>query len=257
MDLTDAYENGAYIPDAARFLKEWPADAAVFRADMAARFEAGFDADTRRGADIVWPAGKAKGLLVFVHGGYWRRFSPRDWTQFAKGALARGWAVALPGYPLCPDVRIAEITDVITQTICDLAGRFEGPMVLAGHSAGGHLVARMAETLPPAVRNRVERIAPISMLSDLAPLLQTEMNADLQLDEAEAKAESPLRYEAPEGIEVRLWVGGDERPVFIDQSRWLAEAWAAPLTIAEGLHHFDIIDALKDSESDMVQWLCP
>src|SRR3546814_5563195 len=48
------------------------------------------------------------GLAVFVHGGYWMAFDKSSWSHLAAGAVARGWAVALPSYTLCPEARISD-----------------------------------------------------------------------------------------------------------------------------------------------------
>jgi hypothetical protein len=132
-----------------------------------------------------------------------------------------------------------------------------GPVALAGHSAGGHLVARMLAPglLPEHVAARLSHVMPISMLSDLRPLMQTAMNADFRLDAAEAAAESPLLMPARLPVPVTIWVGGAERPAFLDQTRWLAEAWNVPQVIAPARHHFDVIDPLTDPASDMLAQL--
>jgi alpha-beta hydrolase superfamily lysophospholipase len=163
----------------------------------------------------------------------------------------------MPGYVLAPEARIAEITGQIRAAVESIAARTEGPLVLTGHSAGGHLVARMLcpdVGLPDAVRERLRRVVPISPLADLHPLLETTMNDDLRLDAAEAAAESPVDHPAP-ATPVHVWVGGAERPAFLDQARWLATAWDVPLTIAAERHHFDVIDALAKPESDLLNLL--
>ena len=80
------------------------------------------------------------------------------------------------------------------------------------------------------------------------------MNATLGLDAAEAEAESPALHPAPE-VPVTVWVGAEERPVFLDQARWLAEAWGAAERVAPGRHHFDVIDDLCHSDSPMIRAL--
>jgi arylformamidase len=182
----------------------------------------------RTGVDRPVPAraGPPRGLVVFVHGGYWRAFGPRDWSHLAAGGLARGWAVAMPGYTLAPEARISDITIQIQRAVTEVAKLFPGPLVLAGHSAGGHLVARMGDlgmSLPP-----ISRIVPISPLADLRPLMQTDMNRDLRLDEAEARQESPVFQPHNPTVDVRVWVGGDERPVFLEQAKLLAKHWNLP-----------------------------
>jgi hypothetical protein len=52
---------------------------------------------------------------------------------------------------------------------------------------------------------------------------------------------------------VHVWVGGDERPVFLDHARWLGEAWGVPVTVEPGRHHFDVIDGLTDAGSALTE----
>ncbi|MBE9636056.1 alpha/beta hydrolase [Salipiger mangrovisoli] len=255
MDLSDAYANAAHIPGAADFPPRWSAAAEAFRTELAeeGRFRSlAYGSGAREALDLFLPEGEATGLVVFVHGGYWLRFDRSVWSHFAAGALAAGWAVAMPSYDLCPDVRISEITRQVAAALCRAAAEIAGPIRLTGHSAGGHLVARMLAPglLPEQVASRITGVVPISPLSDLRPLMQTEMNAGLKLDEAEALAESPIRQPAPR-VPVTVWVGGDERPVFLDQARWLGEAWGCDVVIDAGLHHFDVIDGLAEAGSPL------
>jgi acetyl esterase/lipase len=214
-----------------------------------------YGAGPRQRVDLFFPPGRAKGAVVFVHGGYWMRFDKAVWSYLAAGPLAHGWAVAMPGYDLCPDVRIGAITQQIAQAVGFVADRVPGPLCLTGHSAGGHLAARMVD---PALRHpwqaRVQAVVPISPVADLVPLLRTSMNATLQLDLAEATAESPVR-QAPPDLPVTIWVGANERPVFVEQASALSRAWSCGLTVQQGRHHFDVIDDLADPGSEMVETL--
>lgn len=261
MDLSDAYENGAYIPGAAAYPPRWAAAAAAFRDRLGDRAETGlaYGDGHRQRFDLFRPRGPAEGLVVFVHGGYWRRFHRTDWSHLAAGPLARGWAVAMPSYTLAPETRIGAITAEIAAAVGAAAKRVDGPVVVTGHSAGGHLAARMRcrdVALGGAVEGRLRRVVPISPLSDLRPLLQTDLNRDLRLDAAEADAESPVLKADLRPAETVVWVGGAERPAFLDQARWLADAWAGTrLNIVPGRHHFDVIEALEDADSAMVQSL--
>lgn len=259
MDWEDAYANATHIPGGADYPARWASAAAEHRAlEQAvgrAMLNLSYGPAERERFDLFYPAGRPEGLVVFVHGGYWLRFDKSTWSHLAAGPTARGWAVAMPSYTLAPGARIADITAQVARAVAAAAGRVAGPLVITGHSAGGHLAARMlcADVgLPEA--DRVVRGLLISPLSDLRPLMKTKMNADLGIDAAEARAESPIFHPAPEA-EVHLWVGGDERPAFLDQARWLAEAWGASLTVEPARHHFDVIEGLADPESAMIRAL--
>ena len=259
--LDDAYANTAHIPGAQEYPPRWAQLAAGFREDLKAggraRLDLGYGDTARQVMDIFLPEGPTRGLCVFVHGGYWLRFDKSFWSHFAAGPLARGWAVAMPSYDLCPDVTIAQITGQIANAVRFAAQEVEGPIALSGHSAGGHLVARMAVpgVLPEDVAARLTSVVPVSPVADLRPLLETSMNDQFGMDLAAAVSESPVLM-TPMQVPVHVWVGAGERPAFLDQAKWLSEAWNAALHIAPGTHHFDVIEALRDPESAMVGHIC-
>jgi acetyl esterase/lipase len=203
----------------------------------------------RQAFDLFRPEGTARGLMVFVHGGYWLACGREDYSHLAAGALARGWACALPSYTLAPNARIAAITDEIAQALRAASAMVAGPVVVTGHSAGGQLAARMgcADLVVP-----VARVVPVSPLADLAPLMQTDMNATLAIDPAEADRESPARLALRAEVQAHVWVGGQERPAFLWQARTLSEAWNCPWTVEAGRHHFDVIDGLTDPNSALM-----
>lgn len=254
-DWDDAYANGAHVPRAETYPDKWAADAQTFRVINPHE-------PLGRG-HLFLPDGMPKGLAVFIHGGYWMKFDPSFWSHLAAGPLAQGWAVALPAYTLAPAARVAQMTREVVEAITQAATRVDGPIALTGHSAGGHLAARMIcddGTLPPAVARRISACVPISGLPDLRPLMNTAMNATLHLDAAEAQAESPALLRPLPGIPVTCWVGGAERPEFIRQSRLLADIWAGlgaatDCVIDPGRHHFDVIEALTDPDSPLTRTL--
>jgi poly(3-hydroxybutyrate) depolymerase len=260
VDWDDAYSNGAYIPDGARYPDRWRAAAAAFRATARCELDLAYGAHERERYDLFLPAAAPRGLVVFVHGGYWLAFAKADWSHLAAGPLAHGWAVAIPSYPLCPDVRIRDIVRVCGAAVGAAAQRVAGPIVLTGHSAGGHVTARLVCTdtpLPPTVAARIVRAAPISGLFDLRPLMRTRMNTTLGLDCNEAKAESPASQTPRTGVAVAAFVGADERPEFLRQTQLLPRAWPrARAEVIAGRHHFNVIEELENAQSGLCRFLC-
>ena len=259
MELDDAYANAPYIRDSDTLADRLSAAARAFLADVGARAELGvsYGESERQAFDMFLPEGAARGVVIFLHGGYWRMFHRTFFSHLAAGPLARGWAVAMPSYDLCPEVRICQITLQIAAAVQAIAARTNGPISVTGHSAGGHLAARMLDRglIPAPVAARLSHVLPISPLADLRPLRRTVMNADFHMLEAEAIAESPLLMHNRHDVPVTVWVGGDERPAFLDQARWLANAWGAGHVIAPDRHHFDVIDPLGDPDSELVRLL--
>lgn len=253
MELDDAYANGQYITGATAFPAKWAAAASAFRDTALKTLDIPYGPHVRNRFDLFQPGDAARGTVVFVHGGYWLNFDKSSWSHFATGALAHGWAVAMPSYDLCPNVRISEITQQIAAVVGVVAAQTSGPIRLVGHSAGGHLVARM---LDPHIAGdwlaRVDKTVPISPLADLSPLLKTTMNEGLGLTPPEARAESPI-YQPRPASAVSVVVGGNERPAFLDQAQWLADAWGAERLVHTGKHHFDIVEELARPDSPLTR----
>ena len=246
MDL--AYSNGAFIAGAADYPGRWAARAAAFRAQVRGNLGLAYGPGERQRFDLFYPDAVPLGLMVFVHGGYWLEFGRESWSHLAAGALARGWACALPSYTLAPGARISAITLEVAQAVRVAAALVAGPVVVTGHSAGGHLAARMG--CADIGLERVVRVVPISPLAELGPLMATAM--DLRLDAAEVAQESPARLGLRQGCAAHVWVGAQERPAFLWQARVLSEAWDCGWTAQAGRHHFDVIEGLKDAGSGLM-----
>jgi len=247
MDWDDAYSNSRYIEGGDAFYTRWLQAAQEFRNSWPhAELDQPYGPHPLERFDLFSPDTVPLGLLIFVHGGYWQETGKSTWSHLAAGPLKRGWAVALPGYTQCPAVKLDAIAPQIGRAVTAIAERVKGPIILSGHSAGGHLVSRMVcadSPLPDEVRCRLAKIVSISGLHDLNPLLLTKMREPLGLDAAMAARESPALLKPLDLCPVVAWVGGDERPEFIRQSRLLQEAWNAKLVVEPHRHHFDVIES--------------
>lgn len=260
-----AYNNSGAVADAAQWLADWARDAATFRAAHADRLSAAipYGGHAREVYDLYQPGPDAPGTLVFVHGGYWRAVSREDNHHYAAGPLARGWRVAFVEYPLCPEVTLEAQMQSVIRGITAVAARVDGPLVLAGHSAGGHHVTHpvvRGSTLPQAVRQRVRRVISFSGLHDLRPIALTqELNRALGLDEARAAALSPALGVPDLAGDLLCIVGADELPELRRQTHLLANVWtglgvtARALELA-GEHHFSVLEGLRAPGTAVTRW---
>ncbi|MDO5528123.1 MAG: alpha/beta hydrolase fold domain-containing protein, partial [Paracoccus sp. (in: a-proteobacteria)] len=180
----------------------------------------------------------------------------------AAGAIANGWAVLVPAYPLAPPARISEMTRAVAERITEAARHVAGPVVITGHSAGGHLAARMAceGVLPDDVARRVRHVMPISALFDLRVFLGSRMNETLGLTCKEADAESPALLRPISGTRLTSWVGGAERAEFLRQSALLPNIWTGlgaetEHVIEPDRHHFNVVEGLEDGAHPMTRRL--
>lgn len=266
-DWDDAYANGVNIPQGDRWPGLWAEPAKAYREAMLAagraRLDMPYGAKPCNRLDLFLPDAAPKGLVVYIHGGYWRAFDKSFWSHLAAGCVDSGYAVAMPSYTLCPEVRIADIVREAAAAIEAAAREVGGPVLLTGHSAGGHLATRMLadpSPLAPEVRGRVANTVSISGVHDLRPITRTAMNGDIRIDEAEAAAESPALLRPVAGVRLTCWVGGAERAEFIRQSALLANIWtglgAATASVVEpDRHHFTIVDGLTKADHPLTRAL--
>lgn len=165
----DAYANGVNIPKGEAWPDAWVGPSTTYREQMMANGKAALDVAygdrPRNRLDLFLPDQQRKGLVVFIHGGYWLRFDKSYWSHLARGAVERGYAVAMPSYTLCPENSVSGITREIGAAIGKAAAMVDGPIMLTGHSAGGHLATRMISAtspLPAEMRARICNTVSIS-----------------------------------------------------------------------------------------------
>lgn len=247
------YNPRVRVTDVLDITARWEAQAAAFREQRPPRAER-YGEHPREVID-VWRAERPRGVVHFIHGGYWRALSKDEFSWIAAGFLGQGLSVSLLNYPLCPEVTLERIRASTEAAFAHLHrnvldDRERETVVVSGHSAGGYLSALhllvdwTAHGLPAAP---IRRVVPISGVFRLAPLLHTSMNEALRLDAASAQALSLDRAQPAFEAEVALVVGGDESDEFRRQSEEMARNWVAlspPVVLVPGTHHFDVVDGL-------------
>jgi arylformamidase len=267
-EVERGYNNRAAVPDHPYWLEQFLVrSASAFEALRPVR-DVRYGPNANETLDLYVPAEPARGTLMFIHGGYWRAFDKSDHAFVAPVFVDAGIAVAVINYDLCPHVTIAEIIDECRHAVewISREGPSRGapaPLVIAGHSAGGHLVAMMYATDWPA---RGFAVAPfvggvtLSGVHDLAPLVLFMHNVDLRLDDAEAARVSPVNHAPRVDAPLVVAVGADETPEFVRQSALLWDAWPGthPAAMHEflairGRHHFNVVLDYTDGESALAK----
>jgi arylformamidase len=266
LDLETEYSVRVAVPEHPEIFARWARAAEDYRADMlkSGKAELGlcYGDTPRQFVDLFLPAaGETAPLVMYVHGGYWRAMDPSFYSHIARGLNERGFAVAVVGYDLCPIVTIADIIEQIRRACVFLWQRFERRLLVAGHSAGGHLTAAMVATdwqklWPKVPGDLVPAGYAVSGIFDLGPLVKTSMNQDLRLDPEQARRVSPIGWPVPAGRTFDATVGNLETSEFKRQSRDMTDAWRQAKVQTRYAempgNHFTVIDALADPQNVMV-----
>lgn len=262
VDYEVEYNNRARVPENPSLIAGWARDAAAYRERQAPR-PVRYGTGARNVIDY-FPGSHDGPIVVFIHGGYWQALDSSFFSHLAGGLNAHGIGVAIPGYDLCPDVTVGRIIDEMRDA-CRELGKTGQSLVVSGHSAGGHLAACMLATDWPSIdaslpRNLVPSAYAISGLFDLGPLVETSINRALHLDDAAARAASPLFWGAPAAKSLDAVVGEKESAEYLRQSRTIVDAWGAAgvvtrFAVVPGANHFTAIAPLADPASPMVERL--
>ncbi len=258
------YNNRARIPEHPAIFERWARASALAREASPCRLDLAYGSGPNEQLDLFPTAHANAPVLVFIHGGWWRSLDKRDHAFIAPAFTQAGALVVLPNYALCPAVTIDEIVLQMVRALAwvhrHAAGHGGDPrrIVVAGHSAGGHLAsmllscrwATVASDLPAAL---VRAALSISGLFELEPLRHTPfLQADLRLTRRSAQRLSPARFAPPDGT-LFATVGAQESEEFLRQNRLIREAWgtrAVPVceTVAR-TNHLNVLHALADPQA--------
>jgi arylformamidase len=264
--LEREYNARAAIPEHPQIFARWAEQGAATRRRRAGLIDVPYGDDAGERLDFFPTPTAGAPLLVFIHGGYWRSLDKFDFSWIAPPFLDAGTAVAFTNYGLAPRLPVEEIVRQQIRALAWLYARAEElgfdrrRIIVAGHSAGGHLVAMMMAVLWPRVDpalppDLVKGGLAISGLFDLEPLVPLSfINNDIRLDRTAARKVSPLHFPAASPAPHVTAVGALESREFKRQSAEIRRAWSANArehVEVDGANHLTVCDALADPQSPL------
>lgn len=276
------YNNRARVPESVALMARWAEDSRRVRGQTPAELDIAYGEGPAERLDVFLPPSVGRApvhasgantprtgapILFFIHGGWWRALDKSDHSWVAPAFTQAGALVVVPNYSLCPTVGIGDIALQMTRALAWTArhahrlGGDVSRLVVAGHSAGGHLTAMMhacrwrevGADLPPAL---VQRALSISGVFDLEPLRRAPfLQVDLRLTPATVRQLSPAGFPAPASGELHLVAGALESEEFARQNRLLRRRWGAarvPTCAAvTGANHFTVLDSLAETQGQV------
>lgn len=170
--------------------------------------------------DLFFPPERKPNMPVhiFIHGGYWRMFSKRDYSCIADTITAAGAIAVVVDYALMPKVRMATVVDQVRRArdwvVANIAehGGDPGQLTVSGHSAGAHLATFLftSDHQPSHIRAALL----LGGLYLLEPLRHSFLQAEIALTDHEVAAFTPMTHEHDPATRVSILVGADETTPF-------------------------------------------
>jgi arylformamidase len=227
----DPFRTRDYIPDFDEIIRELSARSEATRVSLR-MIEISYGSDRTETFDLFFPKEMRSPAPVhmFIHGGYWRMFSKRDFSYIADTVTAAGAIAAIVDYALMPSVRMAVPVDQARRAKAWLIANIDEHggdperLTASGHSAGAHLCAlSFAES---SSLSGLKAALLLGGLYDLKPLQTSFLKPEIGITDEEVKRFTPLTHRYDPTVAATVLVGELETAPFHDQ----AGAFAAYLT---------------------------
>lgn len=263
--LDRQYNARATVPDFDQIVEHWKRRSQAFRQSNLRNADEQYGPHARERLDI-FPAGEALApTLVFFHGGYWQSMDKEVFQFIAAGFSRYGITTVFVNYPLAPEASMDKIIASCRQAMVwlhhNVAKHNGNPnnIHIAGHSAGGHIVAMLMTTnwqeLDEGITNDlIKGGCAVSGLFDLRPIQLSYLNKVLGLDKAMTRRNSPVFLWPTCNSPLIVSVGQLESDEFHAQSQDLIEAWAEKglaitRRVLANTDHFSILEHLTQEEA--------
>jgi arylformamidase len=200
-------------------------------------------------------------IIVFIHGGAWRRGSAKESAYMAEMYLAAGAQFVIPDFVQVQDAggSLMTMADQMRRAVAWVyknAASFGGDpnrLYLSGHSSGAHLGGVVVITdwrkdfdLPADI---LKGALLVSGMYDLKPVRLSKRSDYVHFDDATEEALSTQRHIDKINLPLILAYGTIESPEFQRQSRDFAAAVKAAgkqveLIVGEGFNHFEMQETM-------------
>jgi arylformamidase len=262
------YDPSLRVPSRQPYMDWYVRESALAREKLDCRLDLPFGATPAETVDIFPSPSPNSPVVIFIHGGYWRALSSKEFSYVATGLVPHGITVVVMNYTLCPEVTIAGITAQSRAAVAWVArnaaqhGGDPQRIYVAGHSAGGQQVAMLLSggRSPQAAEAAalIKGGVAVSGLFDLRPLQHSWLQPTLQLTDSLSMDQSPLFQIPSRAGSLVLSVGGEETPAFHRQSHDYLAAWRkaglrGDFVAQHRLNHYEAVYGFGDPASALTR----
>jgi len=247
------------------FIDWYVRESALAREQPDCRLDVPYGAGPGETVDVFPSRIPGSPVLLFIHGGYWRALSSKEFSFVAAGMVPHGVTVAVMNYTLCPQVTIPDITRQSHAAVAWLArnaASFSGDpgrIFLAGHSAGAQQVGMLLSVGLPEGASGAGTVSggiAISGIFDLRPLQHSWLQPSLKLTDTVSVEQSPLFHIPRLAPPLLVSVGGEESEGLIGQSQrfhaaWREEGLSGEYFLQPGINHYEAVYGFADPASPL------
>lgn len=250
----DLFRTRDHVADFDDKVAEYARRSADARAALAMVADVAYGPGPAETLDLFLPsgAGKDRPVHLFIHGGYWRMFSKRDFSFVAETVTKAGAIAVIVDYALMPAVRLSDIVGQVRRARRWVADNIRGyggdpaRLSVSGHSAGAHLATFLFdETQAPS---GIAAALLLGGVYDIAPLRRSFLQPLILIEDEEVRRFSPLDHRFDPRVEVMILHGDRETEPFHRQASDFADHLAAQhLSVAlEPLPESDHMSSVRD-----------
>jgi arylformamidase len=260
--LDSAYDQMVYAPNRDQLFRRYEALSDAVRARLGAPLRFAYGPTEAEHLDVFRTAQPNAPILVYVHGGAWRRTPAERFAFPAEAVVAAGAHYVVLEFAgvddLGGDLRpmVRQVRSAIGWLYANAAG-FGGDrrrIVVLGHSSGAHITGCLLVTDWTAFgvpQNPIASAICCSGMYDLVPVSLSKRSAYVNFDPETIDALSSCRRIDRIGVPVTVAYGTEESPEFQRQNREFAAALGAAgkdvqLLVGEGYNHFEIVETLAN-----------
>lgn len=183
--------------------------------------------------------------VLLVHGGYWRpEYDRAHLRPMAAALAAAGHATVLIEYPRRPGRPDATV-DAVHAALAGVGDVVDEPVVVIGHSAGGHLALLAAQPAGSGARG-VLALAPLAdlALADRLGLDDGAVREFLGRPAVDCPDLDPTALPGP-AVPVTVIHGAADTLVPLAVAETYCADGRARLVVLDGIGHFELIDPLS------------